>query len=130
MVQKAEKSRTVTAKQELFLLEYIRLPTLISACTAVGITDDTGRRWLRQPEIMEAYQEMRRRYLDEALAALISLTRTAITTLGRNMSADSPPGVQVRAAQLVLEQSIDLNKMSRLEEQIGELKELIERRKL
>jgi phage terminase small subunit len=124
-VVKMPQNAALTRKQELFLLNYVSLPTMTSACRAAGISDDTGWRWLKLPQVKAAYQEMKQAHFDETLAALIVLARSAITTLGRNMKEDAPPGVQVRAAQLILENAIELHKISTLEAQIEELKQLI-----
>lgn len=119
---------TVTHKQEVFLLSYISLPTLAAACKAAGISDETGRRWLKLPEVQAAYKQMREDYLDQSLALLVSLTGAAIRTLARNLKEDAPPAVQVRAAQLLLEQSIEQHKMSELEQKIAMLEEIVKDR--
>jgi phage terminase small subunit len=112
----------LTRKQETFLLAYLTQPTLIKACEVAGITDDTGRRWLRLPHVKEALTNLRKEVLDTALDGLVRNIDKAVLTLARHLDAEeTPAGSQIRAAQIMLEQSIEHAKASELEQKIADL---------
>lgn len=112
----------LTRKQETFLLAYLTQPTLVKACEVAGITDDTGRRWLRLPHVKEALAGMRKEVLDAALDGLVRHVDKAIGTLARHLDCEeTPAGSQIRAAQIMLEQSIEHGKVSDLEQKITDL---------
>lgn len=124
MPQKPTKTH-INPQQEAFLLAYLSKPTLVEACASAGISAETARRWLKQEHVRAACDDMRQKLLNDSLSALIIHTKTAIETLARNMGEDAPPGVQIRAAQIILEKAIENGKMSDLEARIEELKQMI-----
>lgn len=112
---------TLSAKQVQFLSALLSSANTRDAARKVGISDRTAWRWLKdalfQAELARAKQEA----FDESLDLLKSGVRAAIATLARNMKEDQPPGVQVRAAQIWLEQAVQLHKMSEIEAHFAEL---------
>jgi phage terminase small subunit len=121
MPQNAMKSQLVTAKQERFITVLLQSPTQEAACKRIGISHETARRWLKLPHVQAAYQRAQQALFNERLAALRLGISTAMATLARNMREDAPPAVQVRAAQIWLEQAIAVHKMSELEARLAEL---------
>lgn len=116
----------ITRKQETFLLAYLSLPTIQAASASAGVSHDTAQRWLKLPEIQERYQELKQEYVDASLTALLRHTDKAIETLAGHMTnAETPPAQQIRAAQLILEQVIELHKMSDLERRLTEIEALM-----
>ncbi len=119
------QSSELTRKQERFLLAYMNAPTILAACREVGISDDTATNWLKKPHVRTALAAMRQEQLDRTLGQLAQHTTNAIAALARNIDKEAPPGVQVRAAQILLEQAIQLQKMAHIEAQIGELRAML-----
>lgn len=112
----------ISRKQETFLLSYLSLPTLRAAANAANISEDTGQRWLKLPEVHDRYEALKQEYIDASLTNLLKHTDQAIATLAKHMTnEDTPAGVQLRAAQLILEQVIELHKMSDLERRLAEI---------
>jgi hypothetical protein len=123
------ENTTITHKQEAFLLKLLTSPTMQAACDECAMSYETARRWMLLPAVQSRYQELRQAYVDEALTALVRHTDTAIATLARNMTdRETPPAVQVRSAQLILEQVLQINKISTLEKDVEELKLLLKER--
>lgn len=98
------------------------------ACKQAGCSHDAAESWMRKAAVRDAYHIMRQQFLDESLAMLISFSGSAIRTLVRNMREDNPPQTQVRAAQILLEQSVNVHKMSLLEHEIEELRTILAER--
>lgn len=123
MPQTSELSR----KQETFLLSLLSLSTLRAAANAAGISEDTGARWLKLPEVQARYQELKKHYIDDSLNELVGHTSEAISCMvGMMKDEEAPHAVRLRAAQLVIENVVELQKASDLEKQIQELKQLIQ----
>lgn len=117
----------ITRKQETFLLAYLSLPTIQAASETAGVSHDTAQRWLKLPQVQARYQELKQEYVDASLTSLLRHTDTAIETLARHMTdSETPAAQQIRAAQLLLEQVIDLHKMSELEQKIARLEQLVQ----
>lgn len=116
----------INHKQEAFLLRYLQLPTLQAACLAAKISDETARLWLLQPAVQARYQEMKKQLVDDALADLVKHTSDAVTTISAIMNNELEQGaVRLRAAALILEQVIALQKTAALEKEYEELRRLV-----
>jgi hypothetical protein len=112
----------ISSVQERFLVALLTSPTQQAACLEAQISADSARRYLAQPLVQERYRELQKSYFDESLSLLAKFTRSSITTLASIMSDKlAPPGVRVRAAQILLEQSIQVHKVNELEQRIAEL---------
>jgi len=113
----------LTRKQQSLIAAMLSNPTLIEAARAVGVSDDTARRWLALPHVKAAYNEACNQLLDTALTGLALTVEKAIETLKRNLSEDAPPPTQVRAAHIVLEQTLAIRKMGELEQRLADLED-------
>ena len=120
------QNSAISRKQETFLLSYLSLPTLRAAALAASVSEDTAQRWLKLPEIQARYQELKQEYVDASLTTLIRHGDKAIETLAKHMTnEETPPAQQIRAAQLILEQIIELHKMSDIERRLVEIEQLM-----
>jgi|SRR5450755_973960 hypothetical protein len=130
MPQKETESQ-INHKQEAFLLSLLSLPTLQAACLAAKISDETARRWLKLPEVQSRYQELKRQYVDDSLSELVRHTSGAVAVISAIMNDTEEAGaVRLRAAALILEQVVQLQKVSALERDVEELKALVKERNL
>jgi len=121
--QNAAKEEKLTRKQQALIAAMLSSPSLIEASRIVGISDDTARRWLALPHVRAAYNEACNQLLDTALTGLALTVEKAIETLKRNLSEDAPPPTQVRAAHIVLEQTLAIRKMGELEQRLADLED-------
>lgn len=119
-----EQDKKVTPKMEALITALLCNIAIGSAAHAAGVSESTARRWLKLAHFQEAYKAAQKRVFEHALSSLMSTTEEAIATLRRNMNAESP-SVQVRAASILLEQSVTIYKISDLEKEVAELRELI-----
>lgn len=117
----------LTPKQKLFVLALLKPgATLKSAGETAGVSEVTAQRWIRQPAIRAALREAEAEAMHEAARALTALAQEAVGVLGAQMNdASNPPGVRVRAADLVLTRLLQLRELTELEERLAALEEII-----
>src|ERR1043165_9664333 len=95
----------LTAKQEKSIAALLKYPTLKDAAAAIKITEPTLWRWLQQPEFKMAYRAARREVIEHCIGEMQIAASEAVATLKRNLKCSLNPAVEVRAAQIILEQS-------------------------
>jgi phage terminase small subunit len=121
-----DQDQQLNAKQEAFLTAYLASSNITIAAKTSGMADKTARRLVKQPAFQAAYHQAKRELFNQALDGLREHVDKAIKTLARHMDAEeTPPGAQIRAAQIYLEQAIQVHKMSELEEKYAELEQLV-----
>lgn len=131
MSENVSSEQELSPKQHLFIAALLAGHTIQLSAKAAGVTEKTGHKWLKLPQFQQAYRAAQRSIFDQALTGLMLKVDAAIATLERNMSGeDTPASVQVRAAQIVLEQAIASHKMSALESRIEELEQLLKQGKI
>lgn len=62
-------------------------------------------RWMQNETFLREYRKVRRGILENTIARLQSSTYQAIETLERNLNCENP-AAEIRAAQIILEQSL------------------------
>jgi hypothetical protein len=78
------------------------------------------------PEFAKAFRQARREIVDRAIQLLQQTTIAAVATLHDSMGADKPPGVRVRAAQVIIEQALRALELTDLAEEQMELRQKLE----
>src|SRR6202035_3915607 len=108
MTSSDQDTEILTPKQEQLIAVLVSGVNIATAARTIGISDKTARRWLKLPHFLAGYKAAQQSIFDDRLAALREGVDTAINTLKRNMtSEETPASVQVRAAQIWLEQAIN-----------------------
>ena len=126
MQGKRSPQETTTPKQDKLIAALLAGNTIVEAATIAGCNETTAHAWLKLPSVQEAYTEAKHHVFDEALSQLMLDTGEARTTLKAMMKdASVPPNTRVRAAQIILEQAIDIHKVSELEQKIAKLEDLL-----
>lgn len=92
-------------KHEAAIAALLREPTLLAAAQAIGVNEQTLRRWLKDPAFAADYKAARRQTLELAVGALHDLAGEAVLTLRQTLTADVPAAVRVRAALGILERA-------------------------
>ena len=80
------QNTTLTHNQAKFIAARVSESTLEAACKACGISDETGRRWLKLAHVKAAYEAACKALFDEALLELQRSSTMAIATLRRNLA--------------------------------------------
>ena len=114
------EDRTLTAKQEKALAALLDKPTIREAAAASKVGETTLWRWLQEPEFQRGYRAARRQVVEHSISELQSATSDAVATLKRNLNCLNP-AVEVRAAQIILDQSIKAVELVDLAERIEQL---------
>lgn len=108
------------ARHERAILALLESATIEKAADQAKISHATMTRWLTRADFQESYAVARRRAFEAALARLQSLTGTATEALQRALSCGKP-GIEVRAAGIVLERATTAALLSSFAERLNAL---------
>ena len=121
----AERIAKMNRTEEKLLIALLEKPTIAQAGAAVGISETSVYRWLRNPAFQERYKEARRQIMTGAVGALQKATETAVKTLIEVMNSETaPPAAKVSAARAVLEFGFEAVKIEDIVDQLGKLNDL------
>jgi hypothetical protein len=101
----------------LVLAALLRYPTITEAATASGISERSIFRWLQREDFREQLKSAQRAVVDEAVGELQGATKEAVATLRRNLSCGHS-SVEIRAAQIILEQSFKAIEIQELQQRL------------
>ena len=114
----------LTAKQEKAIAALLDRPTIREAAQSVNVGEATLWRWLQEPEFQRAYRTARRQVVEHSISELQSATSEAVAALKRNLTCGNQ-SVEVRAAQIILEQSVKAVELVDLAERVEEIEQLL-----
>ena len=114
-------SGKATRKREQAIVALLEQPTITTAAQVVGVSERTLRRWLAEADFAASYRLARRQVVDVAIGGLQQATAEAVAALRRNLTADAPQAVQVRAALGILEQAAKGAELLDLAERVAAL---------
>jgi hypothetical protein len=109
-------------KRQQAIAALLERSTIVEAARAAGIGEKTLRRWLVQPEFKAAYQDAREQTLRMAVGRLQGLLARAGEALERAMACGTP-GVEVRAAGIVIQEAFKGVELLDLVERVAALEE-------
>ena len=95
----------LSANQEKLIALLLTEKTIDEACKKAGVNVTTYWRWMQDESFLREYRKVRRGILENTVAKLQSVTYQAIETLERNLHCENP-SVEIRCAQIILEQSM------------------------
>ena len=114
----------LSGKQEKLIALLLTEKTIDEACKKAGINVTTYWRWMQDENFLREYRKVRRGILENTVAKLQSVTYQAIETLERNLHCENP-SVEIRCAQIILEQSIKGMETLEVENRIEQLEAFI-----
>jgi DNA-binding transcriptional MerR regulator len=96
--------------------------SIVDAAKIAGCAEKTAHAWLKLAQVQHAYRAAQQSMFEDAMRLLATDVNEARKTL-RSVMTDiaTPAATRVRAAQIIIEQSINLQKLSELEQKIAEL---------
>ncbi len=115
----------LTKKQEAAIAALLSTSVMKDAAAQVGISDVTLWRWLQLPEFEAAYRAARRQVVERAVTELQAATGEAVETLKRNLHCEQA-SVEIRAAQIILEQAVKGVELIDLQERVERLESLLD----
>lgn len=104
-IEEMQSMSEISPKQTKLIALLLSERTIDDACSKAKVNPATYWRWMQDTKFLSEYRKMRRGILENTVAKLQSVTYQAIDTLERNLSCESP-SAEIRAAQIILEQSI------------------------
>jgi hypothetical protein len=110
----------VSIKQEKLIALLLTERTIDEACKKAGVNVTTYWRWMQDEVFLKEYRKVRRGILENTVAKLQSSTYQAIEALERNLSCENP-SVEIRCAQIILEQSMKGLEALEIENRLEEL---------
>lgn len=116
----------ISAKQEKLIGLLLTERTIDAACQKAKVNAATYWRWMKDDDFLREYRRMRRGILENTVAKLQSSTYQAIDTLERNLNCENPAS-EIRAAQIILEQSLKGLELLDVENRLENLEEIINR---
>ncbi len=119
-----QTSDELTTKQEKLIALLLTEKTIDEACKKAGVNVTTYWRWMKDENFISQYRKMRRGILENTVAKLQSITYQAIETLERNLTCENP-SVEIRCAQIILEQSLKGLEMLDIENRLEMLEHLV-----
>lgn len=122
-----EKTSNFDRKKELALGALLTESTLGAAAKVAGISESTLWRWLKEQEFAEAYRELKREAVGQAVTRLQQISCQAVETLKDIMlDKKSPASVRVSAAKSVLEMAIKAVEIEDISRRLEELEKAVE----
>lgn len=120
MIDAAEE---LNPKEQKFISGLMSEATVLKAAASAGISETTAYRWLKRPEIAEAYRAARTEALAHATARLKALSSQFVATL-ESVSGDenAPASSRIAAAKTGLEFAYRADMYEDIEAMMQELK--------
>jgi len=115
-------------KQEQAIAALLSASSIKAAADVCGMAEVTLWRWLQLPDFQAAYRTARRQVVERAVSELQAACGEAVEKIKRNLSCDNPT-VEIRAAQIILEQGIKGVEIMDLQERVEALERLLEQQK-
>jgi hypothetical protein len=122
------RARRVGSTERL-LVAVVEGNPLSDAARAAGMSEETARRRLREPEAKARLDELRASVLSAASDRLADLSVAAAAVLGRLMHDETlSASVRIRAASEILGRVLPLREAARLDERLAQIEAALQRR--
>jgi transposase len=113
----------LSRKQEKVLIDLLNGLTITDASKANGISETTVYKWLNADAFKTEYRRLRREAVESSVAKLQTATNEAVETLRRNLNCESP-SVEIRSAQIILDNAIKSIEMIDISERLDRLESM------
>jgi hypothetical protein len=117
-------SNNLTAKQEKVMIDLLNGSTIAGASKANKISETTIYNWLQDETFKTEYRKLRREAVENSLAQIQNVTNEAVETLRRNLTCENP-SVEVRTAQIILDNAVKAVELTDLAERVEKLEQSI-----
>jgi len=119
------KKGKLSRKQQAAIAALLTEATLAEAAEKVGVVERTIRNRQKLPEFQAAFRAAAKEVLDRAIGRLQKASGEAVDTLRKNLSSGAA-SVEVRAAQIIIDQSAKFLELGDLEERLATLEQFIQ----
>lgn len=125
MPQNANATK-LNPKHAKFVAAMLKHFTLEAACKDLGISHETGRRYMLEASVRTAYEAELQALVNNALSDLFRLIGPAIAVLSKSLTDPDPNAIRLRAASIILEKTLDLRKLMDHEQRLTALEQQIQ----
>jgi hypothetical protein len=112
-------------KAEQFIAALLTHPTIEAATKAVGISEATAWRWMKNPEFAAHYREARREAMRHTTARLQEAAREAVECLREVQRTGESESARVSAARTILEQALKAVDLEDVQQRLDELERAV-----
>jgi len=120
----------LSRKHEQAITALLTQPTIGKAAGEVGINEVTLWRWMKIPDFIEAYREVKSQAVSQAIAKLQQASGEAVETLRTIMTdIESPTPSRVTAAKSIIEMALKAVEIEDIIKRVEALEETIEKSK-
>jgi hypothetical protein len=109
-----------TRKREQAVGALLTAATIGRAADAVGVSERTLRRWLKEPQFRRAYLDARRACVDQTVALVQQLGASAVLALGEALR-HRDVNARLRAVKIALDVALKGVEVADLEERLAAL---------
>ena len=124
MAQNGTAGKELSSKQVKFVDALLSGVNLATAAQKAGISTRTSVRWKHDQVIERELREKRKAQFNETLDAFRAGLPAAMSLVLETIkNKDAPYSVRLRAAQIWIEQALEIHKIEELEARIADLEE-------
>lgn len=116
---------SLSTNQYKFLASLLDCRSIKDAAKDAGVNAATGHRWLNDPTFKQVLEQSKSNLFEQGMAALQAKFINAVQSLNDNLATTNQPADQIRAAKIIIEQTIA---NQHLVEKIAELEALLAER--
>ncbi len=117
---------TLSARQRRLVEALLGASSLVEACSIAGVSRKTAYLWLRQPEFRQALAEAQSQLIEATTRRLLALQTQAVDSLAGVLDDKlARPAEKIRAAELILANSVKFFDMTDIERRIQRLEEIV-----
>jgi len=123
----AQPSEALTTRQQLAIAEFLGSPSIEEACRRTKVARGTMYKWLADPTFQAELKRQRETLVEQAFNLLKAGMNRAVEKLLGLLEVESQLGIQLRAAQTLLDQGIKVVELQDLEGRLEALEAHLER---
>jgi hypothetical protein len=98
--------------------------SIAKAAERCGLSERTLRRWLQRDDFRESFNQAKRTIMESTVARLTAASGKAADALAKNVECGNP-GVEIRAADILLNQISRLGELQDLQHRVEVLEGLL-----
>jgi transposase len=122
--KKAAKKESTEKNEMAFAVEIARGASIAQAAKSVKISETTGYRWARKPELRKAVEDIRSTVLQVASHRLTNIVGKAVDTLERLLDSENE-NVQLSAARTVIDGTTKMRQLAELEQELEQIRNIV-----
>lgn len=127
MIENKGHGEKLSRKHEQAITSLLTSPTICKAAEGSGISEATLYRWLKLPEFMEVYREVKSQAVSQAIGKLQQASGEAVETLRTiMMDIESPTPSRVTAAKSIIEMALKATEIEDIIKRVEELEKIME----